>query len=53
MQWGKRRAARVGSRAPKRPYIKQTADRNQADIGTAYLEAISRAMAPAFADTDP
>lgn len=53
MQWGKRRVLRVGRSAPKRPYIKETAERNRAEIGTAYLEAISRAMGSAFADTDP
>lgn len=51
--WGKRRALRVGTSAPPRPYIKETADRHRDEIGTAYLEAISRAMDPAFAETDP
>lgn len=53
MQWGRRRVARVGVDTPSRPYIKETADRHRDEIGTAYLEAISRAMDSAFADTDP
>lgn len=52
-QWGKRTVGRVGRHAPKRPYIKKSAEGELDDIGRLYLEAIARAMDPAFAKTEP
>lgn len=49
--WGRNRVTRVGLATPKRPYIRQTIDRHEDEIGKAYLEAISRAMSGAFHDT--
>lgn len=51
--WGKRRVLRVGQSAPQRPYIRETIDRYEGEIGEAYLEAISQAMSGAFYDTTP
>lgn len=53
MQWGRRPARTPGQSAPKRPYIRETIDRHESEIGDAYLEAISQAMRPAFAETKP
>lgn len=52
-QWGKRQGRPLGRRAPKRPYIKQTAVRHLGgEIGTVYLREITRALDPAFYDTE-
>lgn len=53
MQWGRRPARRPGERAPARPHIQKTARDNIRDIGDLHLRAISEAMSPAFADTEP
>lgn len=53
MQWGRRPARRPGQSAPKRPYIRETIDREYDEIADAYLAAISAAMRPAFAETKP
>lgn len=51
--WGKRRVLRVGAEAPERPYIRGTADANQPQIEQFFLNAVSRAMDPAFYSTEP
>jgi hypothetical protein len=48
--WGKRRGG-VG-RAPKRPFITETARRHEDEIAAAYLEAIAEALDPAFYKTE-
>lgn len=53
MQWGKRPGRKVERDAPPRPYIRETVERNRDEIETAYLKAVSAAMAGAFADTEP
>lgn len=50
-QWGKRRVP-IRGRAPKRPYIKQTAEDHYDEISAAYLAALANAMAPVFHDTE-
>lgn len=51
-QWGKK-VVRPFRRAPKRPYIKQSAERHKGEIEDAWLNAISEAMKPAFHETEP
>lgn len=51
-QWGKD-VVRPFRRAPKRPYMKQIADRHRDEIGDFFLQAVSEAMDPAFHDTEP
>lgn len=53
MQWGRRPARQPGERAPKRPFIRLTIERNRDEISTEYLKAISAAMSGAFAKTEP
>lgn len=53
MQWGKRPARRPGQQAPKRPYIRESVERNRDEIEQKWLEAISKAMDPAFHRTEP
>lgn len=52
MQWGKRVGANPFSRRPKRPYIRETVERNRPEIEQAWLKAVSAAMKPAFHRTD-
>lgn len=53
MQWGKRPGRRVRNQAPKRPYIRQSAEKHREEIEDAYLQAVSEAMKPAFHSTEP
>lgn len=53
MRWGKRAGRPIRQQAPPRPYIRQTVEDNRDEIEQAWLQAISRAMDPAFNDTDP
>ena len=53
MQWGKRPARVPGQRAPKRPFIRESAERHRDEMYDAWLEAVAEAMAPAFYDTEP
>lgn len=46
-QWGKN-PVRSFRRAPQRPYIVETADRNYDEISDRYLTAIAAALDPAF-----
>lgn len=48
--WGAQRVLRPGTTTPKRPYIIETARRNQAEIESAWMDAIVHALSPAFAD---
>lgn len=50
--WGARRVLRPGLQAPDRPFIQGTAERHFDEIGDAWLDAITDAMAPAFAEVD-
>ncbi|MDP8928674.1 MAG: hypothetical protein M3O70_08900 [Actinomycetota bacterium] len=50
-QWGKK-VVRAFRPAPDRPFILGTAEREQGDIESAYLQALGRALFPAFADSD-
>lgn len=51
--WGRVRVGRIGIQRPPRPHIIGTVERHRDEIGTAYLQAISAAMAGVFADTKP
>lgn len=51
--WGTNHFGAIGSPKPARPFISGTIDRHRAEIGDAYLKAISAAMSGAFADTKP
>lgn len=51
-QWGKR-VVRPFQPAPRRPYMKQIAERHRDEIGDFFLHAVSDAMDPAFYDTEP
>ncbi len=53
MRWGKRAGRAIRSKAPERPYIRETVERNRKEIEQAWLEAISQAMKPAFHETEP
>lgn len=53
MQWGKRPGRRVGSGAPKRPFIRETVERHREEIEQAWLQAVSDAMSGPFHDTEP
>ena len=50
--WG-RRSGGWFVRRPKRPYIRETVERNRPEIEQAWLKAVSTAMKPAFHRTDP
>lgn len=50
--WGAKRVARVGTRLPPRPHIHGTAEKNEDDIGSAWMAAIMDAFRPAFAEAD-
>lgn len=51
-QWGKRPVRSFRS-APPRPYIKKSVERHYDDIADMWLEAVARAMDPAFHRTEP
>jgi hypothetical protein len=53
MQWGRRTARRPGVPAPKRPFIRESAEKHRDEIEQAWLEAVSEAMDPAFWKTEP
>ena len=51
--WGARMGRKPYERAPRRPYIKQIADDNRAEIGRFFLQAVSEALDTAFFETEP
>lgn len=53
MQWGKRLGRPIRRKAPPRPYIRESVERHRPQIMDAWLEAVSKAMGPAFYDTEP
>lgn len=50
--WGKRRVVPPGTRVPPRPNIQGTALQHQTEIEHAWLQAVSAALGPAFAEVD-
>lgn len=52
MQWGKRLGSFICGRRPKRPYIRETVERNRSEIEQAYLDGIRQAMSGSFAKTE-
>lgn len=50
--WGARRVVKPGTRTPDRPFIQGTAERNFDDIGSAWMDAMIEAFAPAFAEAE-
>ena len=50
--WGAKRVVPVGTPTPDRPFIQGTAERHMDEIGQAWLDAITDALAPAFAEAE-
>ena len=50
--WGARRVVKPGTQTPDRPFIQGTAERNFDDIGSAWMDAMIEAFAPAFAEAE-
>lgn len=48
--WGAKRVVRPGTDTPPRPNIQGTAERHFDEIGQAWLDAVTEAFAPAFAE---